>query len=91
MKLVLPMEMFRVNTAGGTSSTSQVSSTSGADEVVCSFFAEQRTSPPLDNEDLQQINQDVLEELDIRWQVAMLSVRVQRFIRQTEGTKMEGT
>ncbi|GKE97470.1 hypothetical protein Tco_0020821, partial [Tanacetum coccineum] len=29
------------------------------------------TSPPLDNEDLQQIDQDDLEELDIRWQVVM--------------------
>ncbi|GKD87093.1 hypothetical protein Tco_1358247 [Tanacetum coccineum] len=62
---------FGVNTAGGTSSTNQVSSTLGADEVVCSFFAQQTTSPPLDNEDLQQIDQDDLEELDIRWQVAM--------------------
>ncbi|GJR19079.1 ribonuclease H-like domain-containing protein [Tanacetum coccineum] len=41
------------------------------------------TSPPLDNEDLQQIDQDDLEELDIRWQVAMLTVRVQRFIQKT--------
>ncbi|GJX01708.1 putative ribonuclease H-like domain-containing protein [Tanacetum coccineum] len=74
---------FRVNTVGGTSSSSQVSSTPGADEVVCSFFAQQTTSPPLDNEDLQQIDQDDLEELDIRWQVAMLTVRVQRFIQKT--------
>ncbi|GJZ66240.1 putative ribonuclease H-like domain-containing protein [Tanacetum coccineum] len=74
---------FGVNTAGGTSSTSQVSSTPGADEVVCSFFAQQTTSPPLDNEDLQQIDQDDLEELDIRWQVAMMTVRVQRFIQKT--------
>ncbi|GJV15727.1 ribonuclease H-like domain-containing protein [Tanacetum coccineum] len=62
---------FRVNTAGGTNSSSQVSSTPSADEVVCSFFTQQTTSPPLDNEDLQQIDQDDLEELDIRWQVAM--------------------
>ncbi|GJZ19751.1 ribonuclease H-like domain-containing protein [Tanacetum coccineum] len=74
---------FGVNTAGGTNSSSQVSSTPGADEVVCSFFAQQTTSPPLDNEDLQQIDQDDLEELDIRWQVAMLTVRVQRFIKKT--------
>ncbi|GKA02045.1 hypothetical protein Tco_0674710 [Tanacetum coccineum] len=67
---------FGVNTAGGTNSSSQVSSTPGADEVVCSFFAQQTTSPPLDNEDLQQIDQDDLEELDIRWQVAMLTIRV---------------
>ncbi|GJT96973.1 ribonuclease H-like domain-containing protein [Tanacetum coccineum] len=53
---------FRVNTAGGTSSTSQVLSTPGADEVI---------------------DQDNLEELDIRWQVAMLTVRVQRFIQKT--------
>ncbi|GJV84486.1 putative ribonuclease H-like domain-containing protein [Tanacetum coccineum] len=66
---------FGVNTAGGTSSTSQVLSTPSADEVVCSFFAQQTTSPPLDNEDLQQIDQDDLEELDIRWQVAMMTVR----------------
>ncbi|GJT92885.1 ribonuclease H-like domain-containing protein [Tanacetum coccineum] len=74
---------FRVSTAGGTSSTSQVSSTLDADEVVCSFFTQQTTSPPLDNEDLQQIDQDDLEELDIRWQVAMMTVRVQRFIQKT--------
>ncbi|GJT82953.1 putative ribonuclease H-like domain-containing protein [Tanacetum coccineum] len=73
---------FGVNTAGGTSSTNQVSSTPCADEVVCSFFAQQTTSPPLDNEDLQQIDQVDLEELDIRWQVAMLTVRVQRFIQK---------
>ncbi|GKA11549.1 ribonuclease H-like domain-containing protein, partial [Tanacetum coccineum] len=74
---------FRVNTAGGSSSSNQVSSTPGADEVVCSFFAHQATSPPLDNEDLQQIDQDDLEELDIRQQVAMLTVRVQRFVKKT--------
>ncbi|GJZ60859.1 hypothetical protein Tco_0616675, partial [Tanacetum coccineum] len=29
------------------------------------------------------INQDDLEELDIRWQVSMMTVRVQRFIQKT--------
>ncbi|GJY89000.1 hypothetical protein Tco_0503628 [Tanacetum coccineum] len=46
------------------------------------------TSPPLDNEDLQQIDQDDLEELDIRWQVAMLTVRVQRFDKCTDISKL---
>ncbi|GJV78649.1 ribonuclease H-like domain-containing protein [Tanacetum coccineum] len=41
------------------------------------------TSPPLDNEDLHQIDQDDLEELDIRQQVAMLTVRVKRFVKKT--------
>ncbi|GJX09716.1 ribonuclease H-like domain-containing protein [Tanacetum coccineum] len=43
---------FEVNTTRGTNSSSHVSSTPGADEVVCSFFAQQTTSHPLDNEDL---------------------------------------
>ncbi|GJZ40905.1 putative ribonuclease H-like domain-containing protein [Tanacetum coccineum] len=55
---------FRVNTAGGTSSTSQVSSTPGADEVVCSFFAQQTMSPLLDNEDLPA---DCHERMELAW------------------------
>ncbi|GJS12627.1 putative ribonuclease H-like domain-containing protein [Tanacetum coccineum] len=77
------MKNSSINTAGGSSSLNQVSSTPGADEVVCSFFAHQATSPPLNNKDLQQIDQDDLEELDIRQQVAMLTVRVQRFVKKT--------
>ncbi|GJW95798.1 hypothetical protein Tco_0175470 [Tanacetum coccineum] len=40
---------FGVSTTGG---TSQVSSTPCTDEVMCSFFAQQITSPILENEDL---------------------------------------
>ncbi|GJY89497.1 putative ribonuclease H-like domain-containing protein [Tanacetum coccineum] len=50
---------------------------------MCSFFAQQTTSPQLENEDLQQIDEDDLEELDLRWQVAMLTVRVKKFIQKT--------
>ncbi|GKB47412.1 ribonuclease H-like domain-containing protein [Tanacetum coccineum] len=35
------------------------------------------------NRNLERIDQDDLEELDNRWQVAMLTVRVQRFILNT--------
>ncbi|GJW54794.1 ribonuclease H-like domain-containing protein [Tanacetum coccineum] len=63
---------FGVSTAGG---ISQVSSTPCAHDVVCSFFAQSTTIPQLKNEDFQQINEDDLEELDLRWQVAMLTVR----------------
>ncbi|GJR55579.1 putative reverse transcriptase domain-containing protein [Tanacetum coccineum] len=63
---------FGVSTAGG---ISQVSSTLCAHDVACSFFAQPTTSPQLENEDFQQIDEDDLEELDLRWQVAMLTVR----------------
>ncbi|GJR62041.1 hypothetical protein Tco_1504203 [Tanacetum coccineum] len=78
-------ENFGVNIAGGTNSSSQVSSTLGTDENsgVLSLATTVNHSPPLDNDDLQQIDQDYLEELDIRWKVAMLTIRVQRFIKKT--------
>ncbi|GJV25824.1 ribonuclease H-like domain-containing protein [Tanacetum coccineum] len=65
-----------------------LSSTSNSQNLA--FLSSENTSssnetmsPPLDNEDLQQIDQDDLKELDIRWQVAMLTVRVQRFMQKT--------
>ncbi|GJW79533.1 putative ribonuclease H-like domain-containing protein [Tanacetum coccineum] len=74
---------FGVSTAAGTGLSSQVSSTPFADEVMCSFFTQQTTIPQLENEDLQQIDEDDLEELDLRWQVAILTVRVKKFIQKT--------
>ncbi|GJW19827.1 hypothetical protein Tco_0027263 [Tanacetum coccineum] len=53
------------------------------DEVMVLLLAQQTTIPQHENEDLQQIDQDDLEELDLRWQVAMLTVRVKRFIQKT--------
>ncbi|GKA97211.1 ribonuclease H-like domain-containing protein [Tanacetum coccineum] len=38
----------------------------------------------LDDEDLEQIDHDDLEEMDLKWQVAMLSMRVKRFYKKTE-------
>nr|GEW89471.1 ribonuclease H-like domain, reverse transcriptase, RNA-dependent DNA polymerase [Tanacetum cinerariifolium] len=52
------------------------------------FFANQSSSPQLNNEDLEQINQYNLEEMELKWQVAMLSMRVKRFYKKT-GRKLE--
>ncbi|GJW19220.1 hypothetical protein Tco_0026656 [Tanacetum coccineum] len=41
-------------------------------------------SPQLDDEDLEQIDHDDLEEMDLKWQVSMLSMRVKRFYKKTE-------
>ncbi|GKF59873.1 hypothetical protein Tco_0176659, partial [Tanacetum coccineum] len=43
----------------------------------------QPNGPQLDNEDLQQINPDDLEEIDLRWQMAMLTKRARRFLKNT--------
>ncbi|GJZ41100.1 hypothetical protein Tco_0587986 [Tanacetum coccineum] len=63
---------FGVSTAGG---INQVPSTPSAHDIAYSFLAQPTTSPQLENEDFQQMDGDDLEELDLRWQVAMLTVR----------------
>nr|GEX46629.1 hypothetical protein [Tanacetum cinerariifolium] len=54
-----------------------------SDVVICSFFTSQPNSPQIDNEDLQQIHLDDLEEMDLRWQMAMLTIRARRFLKNT--------
>nr|GEY36403.1 reverse transcriptase domain-containing protein [Tanacetum cinerariifolium] len=51
--------------------------------VIYSFFASQSSSPQLDNEDLKQIDADDLEEMDLKWQTAMLTMRARKFLQKT--------
>nr|GEY55993.1 hypothetical protein [Tanacetum cinerariifolium] len=58
--------------------------------VIYSFFASQSTSPQFDNEDLKQIDVDDLEEMDLRWQMAMLTMWAKRkghFARDSRSPK----
>lgn len=52
------------------------------DSVFEALFTSNANSSLL-NDDLEQINADDLEEMDIKWQMAMLSMRVKRFIKRT--------
>ncbi|GKC10555.1 hypothetical protein Tco_1007337 [Tanacetum coccineum] len=54
-----------------------------SDAVICSFFASQPNSPQLAHEDLQQIHPDDMEEMYLRWQMAMLTIRARRFLKNT--------
>ncbi|GKC62320.1 hypothetical protein Tco_1094918, partial [Tanacetum coccineum] len=75
-----------VNTAHDVSTANsygQVSSSTYANDVMFSFFANQSNSLQLDNEDLEQIDTDDLEKMDLKWQVAMLTMRVKIFIKKT--------
>ncbi|GJW91024.1 ribonuclease H-like domain-containing protein [Tanacetum coccineum] len=79
-----------VNTAHGVSTAStQVNAANStnidnlSDAVICAFFASQPNSPQLVHEDLQQIHPDDMEEMDLRWQMAMLTMRARRFLKNT--------
>nr|GEY29652.1 hypothetical protein [Tanacetum cinerariifolium] len=58
--------------------------------VIYLFFASQSTSPQLDNEDLKQINVDDLEEMYLRWQMAMSTMRARRECRSSKDSKRHG-
>nr|GEX48881.1 putative reverse transcriptase domain-containing protein [Tanacetum cinerariifolium] len=64
-------------------SKEQSSASSYADDVMFSFFASQSSTPQLDNKDLEQIDTDDLEEMDLKWQVAMITMRVNKFMKRT--------
>ncbi|GKC32435.1 ribonuclease H-like domain-containing protein [Tanacetum coccineum] len=80
------------NTAYGVSAAhTQSNPTSGdnlSDAMICAFLASQPNSPQLAREDLEQIDPDDLEEMDLQWEMAMLTIRARRFIKRT-GRKLD--
>nr|GFB62846.1 hypothetical protein [Tanacetum cinerariifolium] len=70
-----------VGTKLSTSTLPNVDSLSNA--IIYSFFASQSLSPQLDNENLKQIDADDLEEMDLKWQMAMLTMRARKFLQKT--------
>ncbi|GJT57000.1 ribonuclease H-like domain-containing protein [Tanacetum coccineum] len=79
-----------VNTAHGATTASTQATTVNSttidnlsDAVICAFFASQPNNPQLDKEDLQQIHLDDLEDMDLRWHMAMLTMRARRFLKNT--------
>ncbi|KAJ9566123.1 hypothetical protein OSB04_002089 [Centaurea solstitialis] len=53
------------------------------EDTVLEAFLASHVNSSLINDDLDQINADDLEEMDIKWQMAMLTLRMKRFIRRT--------
>ncbi|GJT92632.1 putative ribonuclease H-like domain-containing protein [Tanacetum coccineum] len=83
---------YRVSTANtqvspastqvSTSST-QVSTANLSDDTVYAFLASQPNGSQLVYEDLEQIHEDDIEEIDLKWQLALLSMRTRRFFQKT--------
>nr|GEU62389.1 hypothetical protein [Tanacetum cinerariifolium] len=54
-----------------------------SDVVICLFFASQPNSPQLVHVDLEQIHPNDIEKMDLRWKMAMLTMRARRFLKNT--------
>ncbi|GJW31097.1 putative ribonuclease H-like domain-containing protein [Tanacetum coccineum] len=53
-----------------------------------SLLANQSSCPQLDHENLEQLDEFDLEEMDLKWQVAMISMRMKKFYKKT-GRKLQ--
>ncbi|GKB25851.1 hypothetical protein Tco_0865252 [Tanacetum coccineum] len=65
------------STQVSTAST-QVSTANLSDDNVYAFLANQPNGSQLVYEDLEQIHEDDIEEMDLKWQLALLSMRTKR-------------
>ncbi|GJV43630.1 putative reverse transcriptase domain-containing protein [Tanacetum coccineum] len=72
-----------VSTAYGVSTSSSYNSqrensSSYTNELMYSFFANQSSDQHLDHEDLEKLDEFDLEEMDLKWQVAIISIRLKK-------------
>ncbi|GKE34800.1 ribonuclease H-like domain-containing protein, partial [Tanacetum coccineum] len=75
------IQVSTVSKPVSTAST-QDSTASLSDAIVYAFLANQPNGSHLVHEDLEQIHKDDLEEMDLKWQLALLSMRARRYYQK---------
>ncbi|GJT11899.1 ribonuclease H-like domain-containing protein [Tanacetum coccineum] len=70
------------STQVSTAST-QVSTANLSDDIVYAFLASQPNGSQLVYEDLEQIHEGDIEEMDLKFQLALLSIRTRKFFQKT--------
>ncbi|GJT53889.1 ribonuclease H-like domain-containing protein [Tanacetum coccineum] len=68
--------------------STQVSTASLSDATVYAFLANQPNGSQLVHEDFELIHKDDLEEMDLKWQLALLSMRTRRGSRSQDNRNM---
>nr|GEX05511.1 putative ribonuclease H-like domain-containing protein [Tanacetum cinerariifolium] len=92
-----------VNTASFPTASTQVSHASAivaaasfSHDTVCAYIASQSNGSHIKYKDINQIDEDDIEEMDIKWNMALLSMRADRFWKKTgkkitiQGTDVAG-
>nr|GEW71502.1 hypothetical protein [Tanacetum cinerariifolium] len=91
-----------VNTASVSTASTNVPTSSAnigvvtiSQDTTCAYIASQSSGSQIKFEDINQIDEDDMEEMDIKWNMALLSMRADRFWKKTgkkisiQGTDME--
>ncbi|GJR61342.1 ribonuclease H-like domain-containing protein [Tanacetum coccineum] len=74
---------FSPASAQVSTASTQVSTANLSDDTVYAFLASQPNKSQLVYEDLEQIHENDIEEIDLKWQLALLSMRTRRFFWYT--------
>ncbi|GJW53231.1 hypothetical protein Tco_0097316 [Tanacetum coccineum] len=80
------VQVSTANSPVGTADTPD-STANLSDATVYAFLANQPNGSQLVHEDLEQIHKDDLEEMDLKWQLALLSMRARRNKNQDSSRK----
>ncbi|GJX57109.1 retrovirus-related pol polyprotein from transposon TNT 1-94 [Tanacetum coccineum] len=64
-------------------SSTNISTASFSNAIVYAFLSTQPKGSQLVHEDLEQLHDDDLEEMDLKWNMALLSMRARKFYQRT--------
>ncbi|GJY91972.1 hypothetical protein Tco_0507754 [Tanacetum coccineum] len=63
--------------------STEVAAASLSHDTICAYIATQSSGSQIKYEDITQIDEDDIEEMDIKWNLALLSMRADRFWKKT--------
>nr|GEY93398.1 hypothetical protein [Tanacetum cinerariifolium] len=72
-----------VSTASTTFPTGSVNVATISQDTVSAYIASQSNGSQIKFEDINQIDEDNMEEIDIKWSMALLSIRADKFWKRT--------
>ncbi|GJT20938.1 ribonuclease H-like domain-containing protein [Tanacetum coccineum] len=83
------LRVFENDVKGSTASSSSTQNVAFYEQTSSySLLANQSSCPQLDHEDLEQLDEFDLEEMNLKWQVAMISMRTKKFYKKI-GRKLQ--
>nr|GEU74288.1 hypothetical protein [Tanacetum cinerariifolium] len=74
----VPTASIQVSTA-----STDVAAASLSHDTICAYIATQSNGSQIKYEDINQIDEDDIEEIDIKWNMALLSMMADRFWKKT--------
>ncbi|GKC35300.1 putative ribonuclease H-like domain-containing protein, partial [Tanacetum coccineum] len=66
-----------------TTASTEVATATFSYDTICAYIATQQSGSQIKYEDITQIDDDDIEEMDIKWNMALLSMKADRFWKKT--------